>query len=322
MLSMQGYKYIESLTDSRLTLHVCKAFRPHLLLLDLRMPYKDGLEVMEQLRSHKETEHLPIIMITADNDRGNALKALERGAVDYVEKPFEPSEVLMRIRNTLQSSILSKYVYEQNIVLEQVVQERTHKLEHAQEEIFDRLMRAAEFRDMDTGMHISRIGSYVYQMALLKGLPEQEAQLYRFASKMHDIGKIGIPDDILLKPTMLTEEEYNIMKLHTVKGGAILAGSDLEVIRLAEQIAVSHHERWDGTGYPHGLAGEAIPLGGRMTAIFDVYDALISKRPYKEAWPQEEALREIKRLDGTSFDPGLVKLFFDHLPLFLDHTGR
>ena len=316
MLAMKGYKYIESLNDSRLTLPICKAFRPHLLLLDLRMPFMDGLEVMRQLKEQKETEHLPVIMITADNDRGNVLKALEIGAVDYISKPFEPAEVLMRIHNTLQSSILSKYVYEQNILLEQKVEERTKKLEQAQEEIFERLIRAIEYRDMDTGTHITRIGRHVYQMALLLGLTQREAKLYQFASKMHDIGKIGIPDNILQKATSLTEEEYNLFKLHTVKGSAILAGSDLEVLKIAEQIALTHHEKWDGTGYPHGLAGDEIPLCGRITAIFDEYDALISKRPYKEAWSRDDVLKEIKQMDGTAFDPRLIKLFFDNLPLF------
>lgn len=317
MLTMHGYQQVESLTDPRLTLDICKAYRPHLLLLNLRISNINGLEVLEQLKNQKETEHQLVIVITEDNDRGNAIKALERGAIDYIEKPFEAAEVLIRIHNILEHHMLSKHVYEQNVLLEQKVAERTKILEQTQIELFERLMRAAEFRDNDTGMHISRIGQYVYQMALLKGIPEPAAKQYLYASMMHDIGKIGIPDDILLKPEKFTDMEFNIMKLHTVKGSAILAGSNLEVLRLAEQIALTHHERWDGLGYPLGLSGEAIPLGGRITALFDVYDALISKRPYKDPWPEDKALEEIRRLSGSAFDPELVSLFFDNLSLFL-----
>ena len=316
MLAMNGYRFVESITDSRLALDICKSYKPHILLLDLRMPYLDGFEVLDQLKNQKETEHQLVIVITADNDRRNAIKALERGAIDYIEKPFEAAEVLIRIHNILEHHMLSKHVYEQNMRLEQKMTEHTRVLEQTQAEVFERLMRAAEFRDNDTGMHISRIGHYVYQMALLKGIPEPYAKQYLYASMMHDIGKIGIPDDILLKPAKFTDMEFNIMKLHTVKGSAILAGSNLEVLRLAEQIALTHHERWDGTGYPHGLSGEAIPLGGRITALFDVYDALISKRPYKDPWPAEMALDEIRRLSGTAFDPELVSLFLDNLALF------
>lgn len=320
MLTMNGYRYVESLTDSRLALDICKSYKPHLLLLDLRMPYPDGFEVLEQLKKQKETEHQLVVVITADNDRSNAIKALERGAIDYIEKPFEAAEVLIRIHNILEHHMLSKHIYEQNLLLEQKMAEHTKLLEQTQAEVFERLMRAAEFRDNDTGMHISRIGHYVYQMALLKGIAEPSAKQYLYASMMHDIGKIGIPDDILLKPEKFTDIEFNIMKLHTVKGSAILAGSNLEVLRLAEQIALTHHERWDGKGYPLGLSGEAIPLGGRITALFDVYDALISKRPYKEPWPEEKALDEIRRLSGSAFDPELVSLFLDNLALFQTAT--
>ena len=318
MLTLKGYTQVESLYDSRMVLEICMSYQPDILLLDLRMPYLDGFQVLEQLKSRSETENIPVIVITADNDRGNVLKALERGAMDYIEKPFEPAEVMMRIRNILEKNMLSKQVHVQNTLLERKVAERTKEMEDIQEELFERLLRAAEFRDNETGQHISRIGHYVHQMALLMGFPEPEAKRYLYASMMHDIGKMAIPDHILLKPGKLTEDEFAVMKHHTTKGAALFSGSHRDVLQLAEQIAISHHERWDGTGYPFGLSGKDIPLCGRMTAVFDVYDALTSERPYKKPWTSADALQEIKRLSGQAFDPEIVDLFIDNLQRFQD----
>ena len=316
MLSAEGFSQVESITDSRQALALCRQYRPDILLLDLRMPHLDGFQVLDQLKNDELTRDIPVVIITADNDRATFLRALKAGAIDYVEKPFEPAEVLMRIRNILNHRLLSKKVQQQNAVLEVKVAERTKELEEVQEELFERLLRAAEFRDNETGQHVSRIGHYVYRMALLIGLSEVEAKEYLYASMMHDIGKIAIPDDILLKPGKLTEAEFEIMKQHTVKGASILTNSHRRILQLAEQIAVSHHERWDGAGYPNGLFGHNIPLGGRITAVFDVYDALTSERPYKKPWTEEEALQEIQKLSGSAFDPDIVQVFLDNLAQF------
>ncbi len=323
MLSIKGFSQVESLTNPRQALDVCRLYQPDILLLDLRMPYLDGFQILDQLKNEERTRDIPVIIITADNDRSNILRALEAGAMDYVKKPFEPAEVLMRIRNILSHRLLARKVLEQNAVLERKVAQRTKELEDIQEELFERLLRAAEFRDNETGQHVSRIGHYVYRMALLMGLPEEEAKEYLYASMMHDIGKIAIPDDILLKPGKLSETEFEVMKQHTIKGASILTSSHRRILQLAERIAISHHERWDGAGYPFGLSGEDIPLGGRITAVFDVYDALTSERPYKKPWTEEEALREIERLSGTAFDPNIVEMFLENLAQFKSITeGR
>lgn len=315
-LLIEGYRDVETLLDSRRALEVCAARGADLVLLDLRMPHLDGFQVMAQLGSQEATGGIPVIVVTADADRDNVVKALRQGAADYLRKPLEPAEVLIRIRNVLRTELLSRAVREQNAALERKVAERTRELEQTQEELFVRLLRATEFRDGGTGHHVRRIGRNVYRMALLAGLSDSKAKDYRYASMMHDIGKVSVPDSILLKPERLTAEEFEIMKRHTVDGAAILGGSDREVLRLAEEIALTHHERWDGTGYPLGLSGSDIPLGGRMTSIFDVYDALTSERPYKNPWTEEDALREIRRLSGRAFDPELVDLFLTNLSMF------
>ena len=294
LLNNNGYRNVKSILDSRLAVETYQSYMPDLLLLDLRMPYYNGFEILQQLSEIKGADYLSVIVITAENDRNNLLKALELGAKDFIEKPFDQSEVLMRIRNMLEIRLLHKQGQQDNLLLERKVLERTKELDNMQTELFNRLLRAAEFRDNDTGKHISRIGHYVYRLAILSGSSEEYAMQLYYASMMHDIGKIGVPDYILLKPGKLTEPEFEKMKMHTVKGGEILSGSSLTVIKLAEQIALTHHERWDGKGYPLGLKGEGIPLAGRITAIFDVFDSLVSNRPYKFAWSEDDAVKEIK----------------------------
>jgi len=315
LLVISGFHNIKTTTDSRETLELYTKFKPDLLLLDFRMPYLDGFQVMEQLNSYKEDDYLPIVMITAQDDREHRLKALKTGAKDFIVKPFDHAEVIMRIRNNLEIRLLYNEVRLHNHQLEEKVQDRIKEFQELQIELIQRLVLAAEFRDSETGNHIVRMSMYTYELGKVVGLPEKECKLLLYASMMHDIGKIGIPDNILLKPGKLIPKEWEIMKTHAYKGAQILKGSSSEIIKMAEQIALTHHEKWDGSGYPQGLKGEEIPLVGRITAICDVFDALISERPYKQAWPKEMVISEMERGSGIHFDPFLVKAFFEILPI-------
>jgi putative two-component system response regulator len=317
MLKIHGYENIKTSTDSREVLNLYKTYRPDLILLDLRMPYLDGFQVMDQLNSVKEDDYLPVIMISAENDKEYRLKALESGAKDFITKPFDHAEVIMRIRNMIQIRMLHNEVKNHNRELEDKVKERTKDLEDLQVELLQRLLRAAEFRDNDTGNHIARIGLYVFELGKLLGFNYEYCNRLLHASMMHDIGKIGIPDSILLKPAKLNSEEWEKMKTHAIKGAALLTESSSEIVQLAEQIALTHHEKWDGSGYPNGLRGEDIPLAGRMTTICDVFDALLSERPYKKPWTLEKVVEEITKGAGSHFDPFLVEVFLKNFSTFL-----
>lgn len=318
MLKIYGYTNTKTSTDSRQVLKIYTEWNPDLILLDLKMPFLDGFQVLEQLNEIKGEDYLSIIVVTAQNDKKNLLKALDLGAKDFIGKPFDHSEVMMRIRNMLEMRLLHNQVIENNRILEEKVKERTEELQDLQIELIQRLVKAAEFRDNDTGSHINRIGLYTSELAKLVGISKYCCNLLHHASMMHDIGKIGIADEILLKPGKLNAEEWVKMKLHTIKGAQILTGSTFEIIKMGEKIALTHHEKWDGSGYPNGLKGEEIPLVGRITALCDVFDALLSKRPYKEPWPLDKVLAEIKKGSGNHFDPSLVCIFLDSLPIFLD----
>jgi putative two-component system response regulator len=235
-------------------------------------------------------------------------EALSRGAKDFVSKPFHADEVLLRIRTLLETRFLYFQVQSQNQILEAKVRERTRELEAAQIEIIERLARAAEFRDDNTGQHTERVGQMAALLARQLGLPDPQVSLIRRAAPLHDVGKIGIPDAVLLKLGKLTLEEFELVKTHTTIGARILSGSRFGVLRLAEEIAFSHHERWDGDGYV-GIKQDQIPLAGRIVAVADVFDALTQKRPYKSAWPIVEAIAEIERQSTRQFDPEIVEAF-------------
>ncbi len=282
---------------------------PDLILLDIMMPGMDGFNVCQKLKEDPYTRDIPIIFITAMDSSGHKTKGFEIGAVDYITKPFDTTEVKARVKTHLSLKIAQEALKNQNVVLEEKVRRRTKVLEETQVEILDRLGMAAEYRDKETGNHIKRISSYCKLLGKIAGLSPEEYNILALASTMHDVGKIGITDTILLKPGKLTSEERIIMEGHSVIGSKILSGSSLKLLKAAETIALTHHEKWDGTGYPHGLKQEEIPLFGRIVAICDVFDALISKRPYKEAWSLEEAIEEIKSLSGKYFDPRLVEHF-------------
>ncbi len=272
------------------------------------MPHMNGLEVMDQLNQIMEASYMPIVMLTGDLTPEARREALSHGAKDFINKPFNPDEILLRIRTLLETRFLYLQIQSQNQMLEAKVRDRTRELEAAQIEIIERLAKAAEFRDDTTGQHTERVGEMAARLGRELGLSDAQVSLIRRAAPLHDVGKIGIPDSILLKLGKLTAAEFELVKTHTAIGARILSGSRFALLRLAEEIAFSHHERWDGSGYA-GLAGEQIPLAGRIVAVADVFDALTQKRPYKPAWPLEEAIAEIERQRGMQFDPNVVEAF-------------
>jgi putative two-component system response regulator len=309
VLDRAGFTRIESTNDPREAAATYVKVRPDIILLDFHMPHMDGLEVMDTLTQLAEaTSYLPILMLTGDLTPEVRREALSRGAKDFVNKPFNNDEVLLRIRTLLETRFLYLQIQSQNQLLEAKVRERTKELEAAQIEIIERLARAAEFRDDNTGQHTERVGQMAALLAREIGMPDSTVALIRRAAPLHDVGKIGIPDSILLKLGKLTDEEFAFVKTHTTIGARILSGSRFNLLRLAEEIAFSHHERWDGSGY-EGMVADAIPLPGRIVAIADVFDALTQKRPYKAAWPIGDAIGEIDRQRGRQFDPSLVDAF-------------
>ncbi len=314
ILHINGFKDVKALSDSREVLHVYSEYHPDLMLLDLKMPYVDGFDILECLKDNTKSDYVPVIIISAQDDTGNRLKALELGAQDFISKPFNHTEVMLKVFNNLKIKLHNNDITTQNIILESEVQEKKQELNEMQHELVERLLRAAEFRDQETGNHIVRIKKYALIVSEELGLSAETAENIAFASLMHDIGKIGVPDEILNKPGKLNALEWESMMAHTTKGAQILNGSSSKIIQLAEKIVLTHHEKWDGTGYPNKLAGTQIPLAGRIIALVDVFDALISDRPYKKAWSTEDAVNYIRMQSGTHFDPDVVEAFCKSLP--------
>lgn len=308
-LAEAGYTRVEGITDPTQVLECIDREPLDLMLLDMRMPVLDGLSVLSLLHETIHQEGLQVIVLTAQTERETRLAALSRGARDYLVKPFDTDEVLCRIHNALETRFLYQDREGEAERLETVVTERTGQLIETQFELVRSLARAGEFRDSDTGAHIIRVSLGCFLLAEAANLPRQQTELIRYASMMHDIGKIGIADHLLLKPGKLTPEEFEQMKTHCQFGVDILGDYNSDVTIMARNIALTHHEHWDGKGYPHGLTGENIPIEGRITAVIDVYDALISVRPYKRAFSIPEALAIIRDSAGQHFDPTLVKHF-------------
>jgi putative two-component system response regulator len=317
MLNVEGYNNITTTQDPRNVTHLYQEQESDLILLDINMPHMNGFEVMEELQKIKTTLP-PILVLTAQSANEFRLKALESGARDYLTKPFDRTELMARVRNLLEVQLLHKYLSDQNELLEYVVKKRTQELHETRLQVVRRLGRAAEYRDNETGLHIIRMSKYSELMARGVGMTEYECDLVLNASPMHDIGKIGIPDYILLKPGKFEPHEWEIMKTHAEIGADILSGDETELLTMAREIAYTHHEKWDGSGYPRGLSGNNIPLVGRIVAIADVFDALTSERPYKKAWPVEDAINYIKEQKGKHFDPVLVDYFLSILPAVLE----
>jgi putative two-component system response regulator len=317
ILEAAGYTELVSVTDPREVASLFVRLQPDLVLLDLMMPHLDGFQVMEQLKPFiSERAYLPILVLTADVTKEAKRQALAIGAKDFLTKPFDHTEVLLRIRNLLQTRHLHMRLLDHNRILEEKVLERTSalrkrtsELEEAQVEMLERLAAAGEYRDDATGQHTRRVGDLSAHLAQALGLPDTLVEVIRRAAPLHDVGKIGTSDAILLKPGKLTPTEFEVMKRHTIIGARILSGGHSEMTQTAESIAMTHHERWDGSGYPQGLKGEAIPIAGRIVALVDVFDALTHERPYKEAWTVEEAVAEIRRQEARQFDPAVVEAF-------------
>lgn len=314
ILKKEGYGDVTSTTDARtvLPLYLSEGF--DLILLDIQMPHMSGIEVMQALSERIKDDYLPILVLTAQTDVETHRSALSVGAKDFLTKPFQRWEVVLRIRNLLETRIYYKGQRHRADELEEKVRERTEEIRRTQLEIIRRLGRAGEYRDNETGAHVVRMSRMSQMLARAAGLDERRAELVLFASPMHDVGKIGIPDKILLKNGKFDEEEWQIMKKHVEIGADIIGDHESELLRLAALIAQTHHEKWDGSGYPAGLKGEEIPLESRIVAICDVFDALTSARPYKTAWPEEKAKDFIVAGAGGHFDPELVQVFLRILP--------
>ena len=285
--------------------------KPDMILLDIMMPGMNGYEVCRQLKANPATARIPVIFVTAKNQEEDEKKGLALGAVDYITKPISPPIVLARVHTQLA-------LYDQNRVLEQKVRERTEELQQTRLEIIRRLGLAAEFKDNETGLHVIRMSHYSRLIAEVLEYGDEWSNLIFNAAPMHDIGKIGIPDKVLLKPGKLDDEEWKLMRKHPEFGAAIIGKHSSELMQMSREIALSHHEKWNGSGYPYGLKGEEIPLSGRIVAIADVFDALTTERPYKKAWTVEDAVKFIDEKSGSHFDPNLVPLFHVVMSEILD----
>ncbi len=318
LLEAEGYVHVDGVTDSREVLAKHEADPYDLILLDIRMPHMDGYEIMASLKSAAGGVMPPVMVLTAQADMETKIKALGAGAQDFLHKPFDRVEALTRIHNMIEVQVLHKQIRRQNEELEQKVQERTQELEDTRLDVVRRLGRAAEYKDNETGMHVVRMSKIAELLGKAMGMSKEDSKLLLHASPMHDIGKIGIADAVLLKPGKLDEDEWEVMKTHTLIGAEILGDHPSPLMHMARQVALSHHEKWDGSGYPKGLVGEDIPLVGRVTAVADVFDALTSERPYKKGWPIGEAVQYIKDQAGSHFDPDVVEQFCEHIDEIID----
>jgi len=308
VLVKHGYHNLIAVSDSSHVIDLIKDWDPDLVLLDLRMPKVDGISVLNQIRTQLMVPEMPIVVITADSTVAARTAALEAGATDFLLKPIDIIEVTLRVKNLLRLRRLHRQLTEHTALLEQRVEARTAELAASQREILLRLALAGEYRDDTTGHHTQRVGALSVTLATELGLPADQIETIKYATPLHDIGKIAIPDRILLKPGPLTPAEYEEVKRHVTVGASILTGGTSSILQLAEQVALNHHERWDGSGYL-GVSGIRIPRAARIVAVADVFDALVSIRPYKRSWPIDQAVAEIVRLSGRHFDPEVVEAF-------------
>lgn len=297
--------------DSRRGLAWCSENLPDLVIVDYMMPELDGIQFITRLRAVPGREEIPILMITASDDRDVRYEALNIGATDFLNKPVDRIEFSVRVRNMLSLNASRKKLADKAVWLADEVRKATAVIRAQEQELLFRMSRAAEFRDPETGAHILRMSHYSRLIAAALGLSVAEQTLILQAAPMHDVGKIGTPDGILLKPGRLTPDELVIMRQHAQIGYELLKGSESVVLQSAATIALTHHEKYDGSGYPNGIAGEAIPLFGRIVAVADVFDALTSARPYKEAWPLERAADFMRENSGSHFDPACISAFFE-----------
>ncbi len=322
ILEEEGYFNIFMSQDpfQVLSLHEKNTF--DLILLDIQLPGMSGVQVLEQLQRSNKREFLPVIMLTACTDRKIRKKVLEAGARDFISKPFENWEVLLRIRNILHT----RFYYAQQVLrvdlMESEVSRRTKEIRETQFEIIQRLAVAGELRDNETGAHVKRMSHICSLLASKRGVTSEFSELILYASAMHDVGKIGIPDSILLKSKKLSPAEWEIMQQHPKIGARIIGNHNSPLISLAREISLFHHERWDGGGYPHNISGGRIPVSARIAAISDVFDALTSDRPYKKAWSIEKSVEMIKSESGKHFEPIMVDILVECLPEIIEIKDR
>jgi putative two-component system response regulator len=305
ILEAAGYEDVQAPSDPLEFERIIARGDTDLVVLDLQLPDTDGFEVLEKLVQ----KGVSVLVLTADDTPTTRRRALGLGARDFVTKPLDRVEVLLRVGNLLQTRRLQRALEDRNQDLQRWVRARTADLEDARRETLERLAMAAEYRDDDTQQHTKRVGRTAALLAKQLGLSAETVEHLRYAAPLHDVGKIGLPDAVWLKPGGLTDHERKMLEEHTEIGARILSGSRSPILRLAEQIARTHHERWDGTGYPQRLEGDSIPLAGRITAVADVFDVLAHPRPHKKAWPLEKAVEEIIEQAGRQFDPEVVAAF-------------
>jgi putative two-component system response regulator len=337
-LELEGYRNIHGLTDPMRVMRRVEDLRPDMVLLDIMMPEISGMALLQQIREQASSRHVPVIILTAADDLATKTRALDLGATDFLGKPIEPVELIPRIRNALLAKHYQDSLERQAAELERLVEQRTEALEQrtreletSRLEVLHCLGRACEYRDNETGRHVVRVGRYVGLLGRAIGLDEETVAMFELAAPLHDVGKVGVPDAILLKPGKLTPEEYELVKRHSAYGKQALdtlSGEHWQIVKthtrigervfgqcrspilkMAATIALTHHERWDGTGYPLGLAGEDIPLAGRLTAVADVFDSLSCKRPYKPPLPMDQCLEIMGQERGKQFDPRLLDAF-------------
>lgn len=292
----------------------CAEHDADLVIVDYHMPDLDGLRFIERIRALPGRDDLPVLMVTANTDREVRREALERGATDFLHKPVDRAEFTARVRNMLRLRAMTRRLTDRANDLEQAVERATRELEQTELDTLLCLSRAAERRDPETGAHVIRMAEVAQAIAARLGRDRDFQALIRKAAPLHDVGKLGTPDSVLLKQSSLTAQEMEVMRQHTVIGWEILRGHRSPVLQMGATIALSHHERWDGAGYPHRLAGAAIPLEGRIVAVADVLDALTSVRPYKQAWKVADAVASIRQQAGRHFDPDCVDALLEVLP--------
>lgn len=309
-LNAAGFNNLVTACNGLEAVNSCAKNPPDLILLDLHMPQMNGFQTLEALRPYRK-DFLPVLVFTADVSQEAKRRALDLGANDFLTKPGDILEIGLRVRNFLEMRRLFVTTVSQRDLLEERVEERTKELHEAHVEVLYRLAMACDYRDDETGEHTHRVSDLSGRLAQAAGLDEEEVNLIRYGSLLHDIGKIAIPDSILHKAGNLLPEERETMNDHTLIGSKLLANSRSPFLQKAQEIAISHHEHWDGKGYPYGLAGEAIPISGRIVAVVDAFDAMASKRVYQDAIPQRTAMAELVRCMGTQFDPHLVPIFMN-----------
>jgi putative two-component system response regulator len=339
-LELEGYRDFISVTDSTRAIDQIRSEKPDLVLLDIMMPEVSGLDILSALRADESLRQIPVLILTAKVDAETKKQALELRAMDFLAKPVDPNDLVPRVRNALIVKSYQDRLASHAEELEAKVQRRTAELAHSRQQIVHCLARAAEYRDNDTGMHVVRVGKYVGVIARALGFVESRVEMIELASQLHDVGKIGLPDSILLFNGPLHGDQRQDMQRHCAVGKRILepmSASNIELLKsharmgaeiafvptspllmLASRIAQTHHEWWDGSGYPLGLAGNDIPVEGRMTAIADVFDALSSRRTYKEPIPRETCFEMMEENGGTQFDPKLLQVFFDNADEIID----